>query len=115
VSVTVRSQTVQPAEMHSRAGVVGLTTAVLLSRDPKYTVTVIAKHMPGDYDIEYTSPVAGANYLPYVHTPFGSQRQGHTMLQSFLSPLCSLLLSTLTNQYMLFVMRNFCFPSAAVV
>jgi D-amino-acid oxidase len=22
--------------------------------------------MPGDYDIEYTSPWAGANYLPYV-------------------------------------------------
>ncbi|EAQ87518.1 hypothetical protein CHGG_04137 [Chaetomium globosum CBS 148.51] len=27
-------------------------------------VTVVAKHMPGDYDIEYTSPWAGANVLP---------------------------------------------------
>lgn len=44
------------------AGVSGLTTALLLSR--KHNVTVIAKHMPGDYDIEYTSPWAGANYLP---------------------------------------------------
>lgn len=25
---------------------------------------MIAKHMPGDYDIEYASPWAGANYLP---------------------------------------------------
>jgi hypothetical protein len=26
---------------------------------------VLAKHMPGDYDIEYASPWAGANYMPY--------------------------------------------------
>lgn len=49
-----------------RAGVIGLTTALLLSRDPKKKITVVAKHMPGDYDIEYASPWAGANYLPYV-------------------------------------------------
>ncbi len=47
-----------------RAGVVGLTTALLLSRSPKYSITIVAKHMPGDYDIEYASPWAGANYLP---------------------------------------------------
>lgn len=29
-------------------------------------MTVIAKHMPGDYDIEYASPWAGANFLPLV-------------------------------------------------
>ncbi|KAJ9662413.1 D-amino acid oxidase [Coniosporium apollinis] len=46
------------------AGVVGLTTALWLSKHPEYDVTVIAKHMPGDYDIEYASPWAGANYLP---------------------------------------------------
>ncbi|EMC91718.1 hypothetical protein BAUCODRAFT_302218 [Baudoinia panamericana UAMH 10762] len=46
------------------AGVSGLTTALLLARTHKYNVTVIAKHMPGDYDIEYASPWAGANYLP---------------------------------------------------
>jgi glycine/D-amino acid oxidase-like deaminating enzyme len=48
------------------AGVVGLTTALLLVRNPKNKVTIVAKHMPGDYDIEYASPWAGANYLPYV-------------------------------------------------
>ncbi|KAJ5123121.1 hypothetical protein N7448_009218 [Penicillium atrosanguineum] len=46
------------------AGVSGLTTAYLLSKDPVNQVTVLAKHMPGDYDIEYASPWAGANYMP---------------------------------------------------
>jgi hypothetical protein len=46
------------------AGVSGLTTALLLSKKPEFNVTIVAKHMPGDYDIEYTSPWAGANYLP---------------------------------------------------
>ena len=48
------------------AGVAGLTTALLLSRNANYSITVAAKHMPGDYDIEYASPWAGANYLPLV-------------------------------------------------
>ncbi|KAL6859947.1 D-amino acid oxidase [Amphichorda felina] len=34
------------------AGVSGLTTALLLSKDKANDVTVVAKHMPGDYDIE---------------------------------------------------------------
>lgn len=42
----------------------GLTTAMLLSRTGRYQVTVVAKHMPGDYDIEYASPWAGANFMP---------------------------------------------------
>ncbi|KAI1166556.1 FAD dependent oxidoreductase [Nemania serpens] len=46
------------------AGVSGLTCAYLLSKQKDNVVTVIAKHMPGDYDIEYTSPIAGANVLP---------------------------------------------------
>ncbi|PYI16614.1 D-amino-acid oxidase [Aspergillus japonicus CBS 114.51] len=46
------------------AGVAGLTTALLLSRKPGYKIVVAAKHMPGDYDIEYASPWAGANYMP---------------------------------------------------
>ncbi|PWY96605.1 D-amino-acid oxidase [Aspergillus sclerotioniger CBS 115572] len=46
------------------AGVSGLTTAYLLSKDASNSITVLAKHMPGDYDIEYASPWAGANYLP---------------------------------------------------
>lgn len=47
-----------------RAGVAGLTTALLLSKIPQYKIVVAAKHMPGDYDIEYASPWAGANYMP---------------------------------------------------
>ncbi|KAK7958406.1 D-amino-acid oxidase-like protein [Apiospora saccharicola] len=46
------------------AGVSGLTSAYLLSKDGSNTITVVAKHMPGDYDIEYASPWAGANVLP---------------------------------------------------
>lgn len=47
-----------------RAGVVGLTSALLLAKGKDNIVTVTAKHMPGDYDIQYTSPWAGANFLP---------------------------------------------------
>ncbi|KAL2221883.1 D-amino-acid oxidase [Thermoascus aurantiacus ATCC 26904] len=46
------------------AGVSGLTTAYLLSKNAANKITVAAKHMPGDYDIEYCSPWAGANYMP---------------------------------------------------
>ena len=53
----------QPTETH-RAGVAGLTTALLLSKRARYKITVAAKHMPGDYDIEYASPWAGADYMP---------------------------------------------------
>ena len=42
----------------------GLTSALLLSKHGGYKITVAAKHMPGDYDIEYASPWAGANYMP---------------------------------------------------
>ena len=48
------------------AGVTGLTTALLLSRNTDFKVIVAAKHMPGDYDIEYASPWAGANWEPYA-------------------------------------------------
>lgn len=54
------------------AGVSGLTTALLLSRQhPHHRILVCAKHMPGDYDIEYCSPWAGANYMPV--SPKGSR------------------------------------------
>jgi hypothetical protein len=36
----------------------------LLSQDKSNSVTVVAKYMTGDYDIEYASPFAGANVLP---------------------------------------------------
>jgi len=63
--VTVASSQTRLTPAYS-AGVIGLTTALLLADNPKYSITVVAKHMPGDYDIEYASPWAGANYLPYV-------------------------------------------------
>ncbi|KAL9545882.1 hypothetical protein MBANPS3_006936 [Mucor bainieri] len=43
------------------AGVIGLTTALLLQQRG-YEVTVVADHFPGDKDIQYTSPVAGARW-----------------------------------------------------
>lgn len=46
------------------AGVSGLTTAFQLSKHDDIKITIVAKHMPGDSDIEYASPWAGANYLP---------------------------------------------------
>jgi D-amino-acid oxidase len=46
------------------AGVSGLTSALLLSKNPAHKITIVAKHVPGDYDIEYASPWAGADYTP---------------------------------------------------
>ncbi|KAI1386552.1 FAD dependent oxidoreductase [Hypoxylon trugodes] len=46
------------------AGVSGITSAYLLSQQKDNVITVVARHMPGDYDIEYASPWAGANVLP---------------------------------------------------
>jgi D-amino-acid oxidase len=51
------------ADDAASAGVIGLTSALQLARRG-HAVTVAAKHMPGDYDIEYASPWAGANYAP---------------------------------------------------
>jgi len=61
------------------AGVAGLTTAFLLSKNPRYEITIAAKHMPGDYDIEYASPWAGANYMPSVHNFFGAKFSGSNL------------------------------------
>ncbi|KAH8587555.1 D-amino acid oxidase-like protein [Bisporella sp. PMI_857] len=47
------------------AGVSGLTTALILAENPRNRITIVAKHMPGDYDIEYCSPWAGADYAPF--------------------------------------------------
>lgn len=44
------------------AGVIGLTTALVLKRKGYSHVTIIAKHIPGDMSIEYTSPYAGMLY-----------------------------------------------------
>lgn len=45
------------------AGIIGLTSSLVLSHAyPHSTITIIAKHFPGDRSIEYTSPWAGANW-----------------------------------------------------
>ena len=41
------------------AGVTGITTALLLKQKGYENVKVVAKHVPGDMDIQYTSPYAG--------------------------------------------------------
>lgn len=41
------------------AGVTGLTTALMLKQMGYPKVVVVAKHIPGDMCIEYTSPYAG--------------------------------------------------------
>jgi glycine/D-amino acid oxidase-like deaminating enzyme len=43
------------------AGVIGLTTALLLQKEG-YNVTIVANHFPGDKNINYTSPFAGARW-----------------------------------------------------
>lgn len=49
------------------AGVIGLTAALQLKRaNPEYDVAVVAHHLPGDYDITYTSPFAGANWHSFA-------------------------------------------------
>ncbi|KAF2205345.1 nucleotide-binding domain-containing protein [Delitschia confertaspora ATCC 74209] len=50
------------------AGVIGLTTALTLRRTyPTSTITIVAKHFPGDRSIEYCSPWAGANWSSMAH------------------------------------------------
>ncbi|KAH7080004.1 D-amino-acid oxidase-like protein [Paraphoma chrysanthemicola] len=50
------------------AGVIGLSTALVLAETyPSATVTVVAKHLPGDRSIEYASPWAGANWCSMAH------------------------------------------------
>ncbi|KAF3038537.1 hypothetical protein E8E12_008254 [Didymella heteroderae] len=51
------------------AGVSGLTSAYLLSKDRSNHIAVVAKHMPGDLDIDYASPWAGANFMPMSAKP----------------------------------------------
>ncbi|ABN65368.2 D-amino acid oxidase [Scheffersomyces stipitis CBS 6054] len=49
------------------AGVIGLTTALQLKRaNPDYSISIVAHHLPGDLDIEYTSPFAGANWHSFA-------------------------------------------------
>lgn len=50
------------------AGVIGLTTSLVLKHKyPSAQITLVAKHLPGDRSIEYTSPWAGANWSSMAH------------------------------------------------
>ena len=50
------------------AGVIGLTTALRLrTAFPTSSITIVAKHFPGDRSIEYTSPWAGANWCSMAY------------------------------------------------
>lgn len=51
---------------HVELGCLGLTSALLLSRKENHQVTVIAEFMLGDYNAEYASPWADANFIPCV-------------------------------------------------
>ncbi|KAG1048753.1 hypothetical protein G6F43_008876 [Rhizopus delemar] len=44
------------------AGVIGITTALLLKQKGYEDVKIVAKHVPGNMDIQYTSPYAGAHW-----------------------------------------------------
>jgi D-amino-acid oxidase len=49
-------------------GVIGLTSSLVLAYTyPSATITIVAKHFPGDRSIEYTSPWAGANWSSMAH------------------------------------------------
>lgn len=61
--------------IYTSGGVIGLTTAFRLTEScAKYSVAVVAEHMPGDESSLYTSPWAGANYLPMSFEGTPSQR-----------------------------------------
>lgn len=53
----------QASAKKSRAGVIGLSCAIRLA-EAAYDVTVIARDLPGDLSIEYSSPWAGAHFRP---------------------------------------------------
>lgn len=49
------------------AGVIGLTTAILLKRHGYQDITIVGKHHPGDKPThEYTSPWAGASIVSFA-------------------------------------------------
>jgi D-amino-acid oxidase len=57
------ASTPEPYFLILGAGVIGLTTALTLRRAyPAATITMVAKHFPGDRSIDYASPWAGANW-----------------------------------------------------
>ncbi|TAQ85712.1 hypothetical protein B7494_g5983 [Chlorociboria aeruginascens] len=63
---------------------------IVVVGNPEYKITVLAKHMPGDYDIEYASPWAGANYMPYIDLVlYNRSKDVHTTTGQWLKELVS--------------------------
>ncbi|KAJ5720191.1 D-amino-acid oxidase [Penicillium malachiteum] len=60
-----RSNINDVALTYIRVDVSGLTTAYMLSKDADNKITVLAKRVSGDYDVEYASPWTCADYLPF--------------------------------------------------
>jgi hypothetical protein len=50
------------------AGVLGLSTALALSKHENLSITLVGKHMPGDYDIEYEAGVQYQECRTYART-----------------------------------------------
>ncbi len=67
---------------NSRAGVLGLTTALRLLQEDFPKITIIAKHFPADRDINYTSPWAGAHYRPIPDTDSITQHEMDLAMKS---------------------------------
>lgn len=49
------------------AGVIGLSTALQLKQKGYKNVMVVAKYVPGDMSIEYTSPFAGNAHIIVIY------------------------------------------------
>ncbi|RUS34980.1 LOW QUALITY PROTEIN: hypothetical protein BC938DRAFT_477153 [Jimgerdemannia flammicorona] len=56
------------------AGVVGLTTALILQQRG-FQVTIVARHFPGEFNKDYTSPWAGAHWRSYADKNDVRQRE----------------------------------------
>lgn len=61
------------------AGVIGLTSAYRLLQEG-HEVSIIAQHLPGDQNIEYTSPKAGAFYIPLTKRSDTDKRKEYDLM-----------------------------------
>jgi hypothetical protein len=66
------------------AGIIGLTSSLVLANAyPDSTITIIAKHFPGDRSIEYTSPWAGANWSSMANDNGPLEKYDEVTFKSF--------------------------------
>lgn len=72
-SITHAKMSTRETHIIIGSGVIGLTTALeLKTRYPASSIKILASHLPGDRDVSYASPWAGANWLS-VATDNGRQ------------------------------------------